>query len=176
MLYAPHRFAQTDVHWIVPAIGIVLLCTGSMSAFTSLIPYMVAYGGPSAPSVLAAAGFCRSALAAVMPLFTRQMCRGITVQGATSLLGGLALLLTPLPLLLYIHGGRLRDHVRQKKEAATAAEAAAKALESNGTSPPQNYGNADVVGASIAPGGSMERQVSRSSADATSAVSDKVAP
>lgn len=50
----------------MPAIGIVLLCAGSMSAFTSLIPYLVAYGGPSAPSVLAAAGFCRSALAAVL--------------------------------------------------------------------------------------------------------------
>lgn len=65
LLHTMHRH-DVGVHWIVPAIGIVLLCAGSMSAFTSLIPYLVAYGGPSAPSVLAAAGFCRSALAAAL--------------------------------------------------------------------------------------------------------------
>ena len=44
-----------NVHWIVPIIGIVLLCAGSMSAFTSLIPYLVGYGGPSAPSTATSA-------------------------------------------------------------------------------------------------------------------------
>ncbi|KAJ9477844.1 putative drug/proton antiporter YHK8 (putative) [Pseudozyma hubeiensis] len=155
----------THVHWIVPAIGIVLLCAGSMSAFTSLIPYLVAYGGPSAPSVLAAAGFCRSALAAALPLFTRQMCRGISVQGATSLLGGLALLLTPLPLLLYIHGGKLREHVRQRKEAAAAAGAASNASESAASRTPIENNKEAAVGARIPPGGTMDHQVSRSSAD-----------
>ncbi|SJX63631.1 related to YHK8-putative mediator of drug efflux [Sporisorium reilianum f. sp. reilianum] len=153
----------TNVHWIVPAIGIVLLCAGSMSAFTALIPYLVAYGGPSAPSVLAAAGFCRSALAAALPLFTRQMCRDITVQGATSLLGGLALLLTPLPLLLYIHGGKLREHARQSKEAAKKASA-------NGTAPAPKESVQQV-----AVGGAAEQPVSHSSRDASSAVSEKVA-
>lgn len=165
-----------NVHWIVPAIGIVLLCAGSMSAFTSLIPYLVAYGGPSAPSVLAAAGFCRSALAAALPLFTRQMCRGITVQGATSLLGGLALLLTPLPLLLYVHGGKLREHVRQRKEAAAVtAEAAAKASPSAGSLTPKEPNKEAIAGSRIPPGGTVERQASRSSADAPSADSETVA-
>lgn len=150
----------------MPAIGIVLLCAGSMSAFTSLIPYLVAYGGPSAPSVLAAAGFCRSALAAALPLFTRQMCRGITVQGATSLLAGLALVLTPLPLLLYIHGGKLREHVRQKKEAAAAAGAASSASENAASRTPIENRKGAAVGARIPPGGAMDHQVSRSAAGA----------
>ncbi|EST04881.2 Major facilitator superfamily [Kalmanozyma brasiliensis GHG001] len=164
----------TNIHWIVPAIGIVLLCAGSMSAFTSLIPYLVAYGGPSAPSVLAAAGFCRSALAAALPLFTRQMCRGITVQGATSLLGGLALLLTPVPLFLYIHGGKLREQVRQRKEAAAAAEAAAK-TDASGPATTKEMGREAPIGARVPPGGTVEREDSHSSADASTAVPESAA-
>ncbi|SPO45579.1 related to YHK8 - putative mediator of drug efflux [Moesziomyces antarcticus] len=168
----------TSIHWIVPAIGIVLLCAGSMSAFTSLIPYLVAYGGPSAPSVLAAAGFCRSALAAALPLFTRQMCKGITVQGATSLLGGLALLLTPLPLLLYIHGGKLREHAKQRKEAAAAPATAAAAASTGGSSEKDLAAKEEqpvAQGASIPPGGAIENRRSRSSLDISSAPSDDLA-
>lgn len=187
-----------------------------MSGFTSLIPYLVAYGGPSAPSVLAAAGFCRSALATALvslqdlgcyakkvashilmvnflsnvkratetildvrrqpdqPLFTRQMCEGMTVQGASSLLGGLALLLTPLPLLLYIHGGKLRDHVRHKKDAAAAAEAAAKAAKSGLATPEETEQKLDA-GERTAPGGSVEREVSRSSVDISTVTLDDIA-
>lgn len=87
------------------------------------------------------------------------------MQGATSLLGGLALLLTPLPLLLYIHGGKLREHVRQRKELA-AAEAAAKASDSPSATPNQ-VGKETAIGARIPPGGAVERQSLESSVDAS---------
>ena len=96
------------------------------------------------------------------------------MQGATSLLGGLALLLTPLPLLLYMHGGKLREHVKQKKEAAAAAQAAARAAASGITTPKEDEKGL-AVGERIPPGGAVESVVSRSSADATSAPSDDVA-
>ena len=101
------------------------------------------------------------------------MCRGITVQGATSLLGGLALLLTPLPLLLYIHGGRLREHVKQKKEAAAAAEAATQAA-AKGMTTPEEGAKELAVGTRIPPGGAVESEVSKTSVDVSLTPSDDV--
>ncbi|PWN48119.1 hypothetical protein IE53DRAFT_212229 [Violaceomyces palustris] len=109
-----------------------------MAAFTSLIPYLVVYGGPSAPSILAAAGFCRSALATAFPLFTRQMCERLTVQGAVSLLAGLALLLTPLPFLFYVFGGRLREQQTERKREAASAFTAAEVSQSPEKNPKAN--------------------------------------
>lgn len=102
------------------------------------------------------------------------MCRGITVQGATSLLGGLALLLTPLPLLLYIHGGRLREHVKQKKDAAAAAQAVSQAAANDMTTPKESEKEL-AVGARIARGGAVESEVSKTSVDASSSPSDDAA-
>lgn len=92
------------------------------------------------------------------------MCRGITVQGATSLLGGLALLLTPLPLLLYLHGGALRDRVRERKEAAAAAQAAAQSTATDATTSKAGEQELERIPA----GGAVEGEVLRSSADASS--------
>lgn len=88
------------------------------------------------------------------------------MQGATSLLGGLALLLTPLPLLLYIHGAKLREHVRQRKDAAAAAEAAAKASAKEEASTPKESGQEAGMGARIPPGGTVEHEASKASSDA----------
>lgn len=106
------------------------------------------------------------------PLFTRQMCKGITVQGATSLLAGLALVLTPLPLLLYMHGAKLRESVRQKKEAAAAMQAANQAA-AGGNTIPKEPEKALAVGARIPPGGAVESMTS-SSMDASLTPSDDV--
>lgn len=83
------------------------------------------------------------------------------------------MLLTPLPFLLYIHGGKLRESVKQKKEAAAAAQAAAKAAASGATTPKEGE-KAVGVGARIPPGGAVESQVSRSSNDASPAPSEEI--
>lgn len=93
------------------------------------------------------------------------------------MLAGLALLLTPLPLLLYIHGAKLREHVKQRKDAAAAAEAAAKApVDAGAASTPKESAKEVALGAQrIPPGGTARRGESDSSPDASSTVSDKVA-
>lgn len=83
------------------------------------------------------------------------------------------MLLTPLPLLLYIHGGKLREHVRQRKEAVAAADVAAKAAK--GTATPKESSNETAIGGRIPPGGTVERQGSHSSADDSSALPDSAA-
>ena len=87
------------------------------------------------------------------------------MQGATSLLGGLALLLTPLPLLLYIHGAKLREHVRQRKDAAAAA-AAVKSPVNEGAMIAGESGKEAAMGTRIPPGGTVERQACKASTDA----------
>jgi DHA1 family multidrug resistance protein-like MFS transporter len=74
------------IHWAAPCVGILLFGMGMMVIFTSLIPYIVGYSGRHAPLPLAAATATRAALGAGFPLFTIQMYKAITVQGATSLL------------------------------------------------------------------------------------------
>lgn len=108
---APFR----DVHWIAPAIGMALFALGMMVIFTSLIPYLVAYSGKEAPLALAASTFTRAAFGCVFPLFTLQMYRRLTVQGATSLLAGISLLLVPMPWVMRRYGAALRARSRRAK-------------------------------------------------------------
>lgn len=43
------------------------------------------------------------------PLFSLQMYHALSVQGATSLLGGLAILLAPIPFIFNKYGPQMRD-------------------------------------------------------------------
>lgn len=101
------------VHWIGPAIGMAVFALGMMVIFTSLIPYLVLYAGPEAPLVLAAGTCTRASFGAGFPLFSLQMYKKLTVQGASSLLAGLALLLVPFPFILIRYGPALRAKSRR---------------------------------------------------------------
>lgn len=106
---APFR----DVHWIAPAIGMAVFALGMMVIFTSLIPYLVAYSGREAALALAASTFTRAAFGCGFPLFTLQMYDALTVQGATSLLAGISLLLVPMPWVITKYGAALRAKSRR---------------------------------------------------------------
>lgn len=62
-----------------------------------------------AASAIAGNTVCRSALAAVAPLWTEQMFSALGVGGAGSLIGGVACLLAPIPFLFYKYGKRIRQ-------------------------------------------------------------------
>jgi DHA1 family multidrug resistance protein-like MFS transporter len=96
------------VHWIAPSIGMALFALGMMVIFTSLIPYLVAYAGMEAPLALAAGTCTRATFGAGFPLFSLQMYKVLSVQGASSLLAGLAMLLLPFPFILIKYGPALR--------------------------------------------------------------------
>jgi MFS family permease len=101
------------IHWIVPCLGLMILTLGMFILFTSFIPYLVAFGGNSAPLLLAASTSTRSLMAAAFPLFAVQMFDKMTIQGGCSMLGGVALLLVPTPLVLTRYGAAIR--ARSKK-------------------------------------------------------------
>ena len=59
-------------------------------------------------SAFAANTMVRSLVGAAFPLFTRQMYEGMGVNWASTLIGGIALMLLPIPFLFYKYGPRIR--------------------------------------------------------------------
>ncbi|GJJ05823.1 hypothetical protein Clacol_000010 [Clathrus columnatus] len=60
-------------------------------------------------SALAANTIFRSAVGAGFPLFTNQMFHSLTIQGACSLIGGVGILLLPIPFVFYKYGPIIRE-------------------------------------------------------------------
>ncbi|KAJ7186900.1 major facilitator superfamily domain-containing protein [Mycena filopes] len=92
-----------SVHWIVPCIAEFLFACGTQLIFTTFIPYLIDVYQMTAASALAAGMASRSAVGGVFPLFSLQMARALTVQGAVSLLAGIACLLAPLPFIFRLY-------------------------------------------------------------------------
>jgi MFS transporter, DHA1 family, multidrug resistance protein len=60
-------------------------------------------------SAFAANMMVRSAVGAAFPLFTSQMFEEMGVNWASTLIGGAALLLAPMPFVFYKYGSRIRQ-------------------------------------------------------------------
>ncbi|KAJ7270864.1 major facilitator superfamily domain-containing protein [Mycena rebaudengoi] len=91
----------TSVHWIAPCIAEFLFGFSVLLIFTGFIPYLIDCYMMTAASALAAGMASRSLVGSAFPLFALQMYHRLTVQGATSLLAGLACLLAPIPLFVF---------------------------------------------------------------------------
>ncbi|KAJ7757193.1 MFS general substrate transporter [Mycena maculata] len=97
-----------SVPWYVPAISTVLVGLSISSIFISFLSYLVETYLMYSASAFAANTFCRSLVAAAFPLFTVQMFTKLGVNWAATLLGGVGLLLAPMPFLFYKYGARVR--------------------------------------------------------------------
>jgi multidrug resistance protein len=95
-------------HWILPALGIGCATMGIFSIYLAVFNYLADTYHKYASSALAAQSFCRNLLAGAFSLFTPQMFRGMTFQGAGSFLGGLGALLTIVPWVLVFYGPSIR--------------------------------------------------------------------
>ena len=119
-----------SVPWYVPALSTIPLGMGIVLVFMSflvrstrpsLFPYqntmLILFGHQSytvdtyrmySASAFAANTMVRSLVGAAFPLFTRQMYEGMGVNWASTLIGGIALMLLPIPFLFYKYGPRIR--------------------------------------------------------------------
>lgn len=101
-----------------------------------------------AASALAANTVMRSACGAAAPLFTQYMFDALGVGGGGSLIGGVAVLLAPIPFVFYKYGGPIR---RRSKFAPTPEKeeeeegAASRDNLSDGSSTASGEGENDVV-------------------------------
>ena len=63
----------------------------------------------SAASAIAANTFLRSLAGAIFPLFAQYMFNAMGVNWAGTLLGCVAAVLVPIPVVFYLYGGKIRE-------------------------------------------------------------------
>jgi MFS transporter, DHA1 family, multidrug resistance protein len=100
--------AQPDVHWIVPVIGLYLTGTGFNTIFQAALNYLVDTFQMYAASAVAANTFLRSCFAAAFPLVVSPLYHNIGVGPGSSIFGGFACLMIPVPFIFYVFGKRIR--------------------------------------------------------------------
>lgn len=115
-----------SIHWIVPTIAGVFLAMSILLIFVAYLNYLTDTYLMFAASALAANTICRSACGAVAPLYTQYMFDALGVGGGGSLIGGVAILLAPIPFIFYRYGEPLR---KRSKFAPTPDKAANVAQE-----------------------------------------------
>ncbi|KAF9443237.1 MFS polyamine transporter [Macrolepiota fuliginosa MF-IS2] len=96
------------VHWVSLCIGIVIYMWGTFIVYLSVFLYLADCYGPYASSALAGQSLARNIFATAFPLFTQQMYRKLTYKWANTLFGCVALLMLPIPFVLFYHGPRIR--------------------------------------------------------------------
>lgn len=97
-----------NVHWIAPILSGLFTGFGIFSIFLSLLNYIVDAYLMFAASAIAANTFMRSLFGGVFPLFATYMFRGMGIEWASTLLGCVAALLVPMPVIFYLFGKRIR--------------------------------------------------------------------
>ena len=108
--------AFESVPWIVPTLGIACATVGIFSIYLSVFSYLCDCYHRYSSSALAAQSFCRNMLAGAFPLFTDQMFKKMTYEGAAGLLGGFGALLTLVPWVLVLYGPRIRARSKLARE------------------------------------------------------------
>ncbi|KAJ7674080.1 MFS polyamine transporter [Mycena polygramma] len=97
-----------SIPWYVPGLSTVVVGMSVCMIFISFLSYLVETYLMYSASAFAANTFIRSLVAAGFPLFTVQMFTNLGVHWASTILGGVGLLLLPSPFLFYKYGARIR--------------------------------------------------------------------
>ena len=114
LLFAAGQFltgwtaSNLSIHWIVPTIGLVLLGTGFIMIFQAALNYLVDTFTQYAASAIAANTFLRSCFAGAFPLVVAPMYHNIGTGYASTITGGFATLLIPVPFVFWRFGRRIR--------------------------------------------------------------------
>ncbi|CAI6337659.1 unnamed protein product [Periconia digitata] len=101
--------AQPSIHWIAPCIGIAMLGIGFFMIFQAALNYLVDTFTLYAASAVAANTFLRSCFAGAFPLVVGPLYHNIGVGPGSSITGGFAALLIPVPFVFYVFGKRIRS-------------------------------------------------------------------
>lgn len=97
-----------SIPWIVPTLSGLLTGFGIFTIFLQLLNYIIDAYLMFAASAIAANTFLRSLFGCVFPLFATYMFDGLGINYTLTLLGGVAVLLVPLPIIFYIYGKKIR--------------------------------------------------------------------
>lgn len=102
--------ARSDVHWIVPDIGIAFVGAGTILNFQSIQTYVIDTFTLHAASALAAVTFLRSCAGFGFPLFAPAMYNALGYGKGDSILGVVAIVIgCPAPWIFWKYGQRIRQ-------------------------------------------------------------------
>lgn len=85
---------------------------GFFTIFQAALNYLIDTFQRFSASAIAANTFLRSIFAASFPLFVTPMFKKLGIAGASSVLGGVSILLVPIPFLFYRYGVWIRGKGR----------------------------------------------------------------
>ncbi|KAK5625003.1 hypothetical protein RRF57_000719 [Xylaria bambusicola] len=100
--------SSASIHWASCVVAGVPFGIGFVTLFLGITSYLIDCYGRYAASALAANAILRSLFGAVFPLFSRQMYENLGTGWGTSLLGFVALAMTPMPYVFYHYGPKIR--------------------------------------------------------------------
>ena len=104
--------AERHAHWIMPIIGIGWIGFGMIATFLPIQSYLVDAHGRYAASAVAATTVFRSLVGAFLPLAGPSMFASLGYGWGNSLLGFIALLMLPVPLVFFYYGKKIRTNPR----------------------------------------------------------------
>ena len=107
--------SRPDIHWIVPCVGLVMLGGGFFTIFQAALNYLVDTFQLYAASAVAANTFLRSCFACAFPLIVTPLYHNIGVGPGSSITGGFATLLIPVPFVFFVFGKRIRAKYKWSK-------------------------------------------------------------
>ncbi|KAJ5173570.1 MFS multidrug transporter [Penicillium coprophilum] len=101
---------REDIHWIAPTLSGLFTGFGVFMILLQAQNYILDAYLTFAASAIAANTFARSLAGAIFPLFASYMYQRLGIQWASTLLGCLAALMVPIPVVFYKYG-----HIIRKK-------------------------------------------------------------
>jgi MFS transporter, DHA1 family, multidrug resistance protein len=94
--------------WIAPVLGLVAMGFGFFTIFQAAINYLVDTFTKYGASAIAANTFLRSCFAGAFPLVVSPLYHNIGIGPGSTITGGFACLMIPVPFLFYFFGKRIR--------------------------------------------------------------------
>ncbi|KMK54342.1 MFS multidrug transporter [Aspergillus fumigatus Z5] len=114
---------RSDIHWIVPTLSGLLTGFGLFCIFLQCLNYIVDAYLVFAASALAANSVLRSIAGAGFSLFSTYMFNALGVNWTGTLLGCVAAIMMPIPLLFNLYGPKIREKSKFAMEYIVAAQA-----------------------------------------------------
>ncbi|KAG9248588.1 MFS multidrug transporter-like protein [Calycina marina] len=122
---------RADIHWIVPTLSGLLTGFGLLAIFLQSLNYLIDAYLMFAASAIAANTFLRSLAGAGFPMFSQYMFTALGINWSGTLLGCVAAVLVPIPILFYKYGAK----IRQRSAFAPTAPPEMKSADDEGHTP-----------------------------------------
>ncbi|KAH0836438.1 major facilitator superfamily domain-containing protein [Lanmaoa asiatica] len=132
--------ATQQFHWIWPVIALTIFMFGAFIAYLVVFLYLADCYGPYASSALAGQSLCRNMGSFAFPLFANDMFMDLTYKWSNTLFAGIALVIVPIPFVLFFYGSSLRKRSTLCSKIVTAEQDATSKADTSNVSTTRSSG------------------------------------